>query len=98
MTKHHYTPRPIDTSDVELSEELKQLVEKLARNVHDNWAKGRLNDGWTYGPKRDDVLKHHPCLIEFDELPESEKEYDRNTAIETLKLILKLGWTIEKTQ
>lgn len=89
-----YTPNPIDTSDIELPAELKQLVEQLAHNVHENWALGRFNDGWTYGPERDDTLKKHPCLIDYDDLPESEKEYDRHTAIETLKLILKLGWKI----
>ena len=93
---NQYTPTPIDTSDVELSDELKQLVEQLARNVHDNWALGRINQGWTIGPERNDQLKQHPCLVDYSDLPESEKEYDRNTAMETLKLILKLGWKIEK--
>ena len=91
-----YTPHPVDTSDVELSDGLKQLVEQLARNVHDIWAIGRINEGWTYGPERNDALKQHPCLIDYNELPESEKEYDRNTAMETLKTIIKLGWRIEK--
>lgn len=91
-----YTPSPINTSDIELSDDLKQLVEELARNVHDIWAVGRITDGWTYGPERNDALKQHPCLIDYSELPESEKEYDRNTAMETLKMILKLGWKIEK--
>lgn len=94
--KTTYTPTPINTSDIELSSELKQLTEQMARNVHDIWALGRIKDGWTYGPERNDVLKKHPCLVDYDELPESEKEYDRNTAIETLKLIHKLGWIIEK--
>lgn len=97
MTDIPYSPHPIDTSDIELNDELKQLVEQLARNVHDNWAMGRINDGWTYGPTRNDTLKLHPCLVDYDDLPEDEKEYDRNTAIETLKLILKLGWKIEKS-
>lgn len=91
-----YTPSPIDTSDIELSDDLKLLMEQLARNVHETWAIGRLNEGWTYGPERNDTLKQHPCLINYDELPESEKEYDRNTATATLKMILKLGWKIEK--
>lgn len=94
--KATYTPTPINTSDIELSSELKQLTEQMARNVHDIWALGRIKDGWTYGPERNDALKTHPCLVDYDELPESEKEYDRNTAIETLKLIVKLGWRIEK--
>lgn len=98
MSYKPYIPHPIDTTDVELPDEMKQLVEQLARNVHENWALGRLNDGWTFGPVRDDVLKQHPCLVEYDELPESEKDYDRHTAIETLKLIMKLGWTINEEQ
>ena len=96
MNNKQYTPNPIDTSDVELSDDLRQLVEQLARNVHDNWSVGRINEGWTYGPERNDTLKQNPCLVDYDDLPESEKDYDRNTAMETLKLILKLGWKIEK--
>ena len=95
---NNYNPNPIDTSSIELSDDLKLLVEELARNVHDIWALGRINDGWTYGPQRDDTLKKHPCLVDYSELPESEKEYDRNTAMETLKMILKSGWKIEKNE
>lgn len=95
MDKTKYIPNPIDTSGVKLSDELNKLVEQLARNVHDNWALGRIKDGWTYGSQRDDANKKHPCLVDYDELPENEKEYDRNTAVETIKLILKLGWKIE---
>ena len=91
-----YTPKPIKTDDVVLSEDLLALTEKLAENTHDVWAKGRIRDGWTYGEKRDDALKHHPCLVPYSELSESEKEYDRNTALETLKLILKLGYSVKK--
>ena len=98
MSDKTYTPTPIDTSDVKLDDELTKLVEQLARNVHDNWAQSRLNEGWTYGPERNDTIKQHPCLIDYDDLPEIEKDYDRNTAIETLKLILKPGWTLEKKQ
>lgn len=94
MTKSSYIPNPIDTSGVELPNELKQLIEQLARNVHDNWALGRIADGWSYGHERNDILKQHPCLVDYDNLPESEKEYDRNTATETMKTIIKLGWRI----
>lgn len=97
MDTKPYLPHPIDTSDVELPDELRQLVEQLARNVHDNWAIGRTNDGWIYGPERNDKLKQHPCLVDYDNLPENEKDYDRATAIETLKVILKSGWSIINT-
>lgn len=98
MNHPDYTPHPIDTSDIQLSEEMNQLVELIAHNVHDTWAQSRLKEGWTWGPTLDGDRKHHPCLVEYDELPETEKDYDRNTSIATLKTILKLGWTIEKPQ
>lgn len=91
-----YLPKPIDTKDVELSEDLLTLTEKIAANVHDVWAIGRISEGWTYGDVRNDELKTTPCLVPYDKLPESEKEYDRNTAMETLRMIIKLGYTIAK--
>ncbi len=91
-----YIPRPENTSNVELPEELLPLIEDMARNVHEVWSQNRLDDGWTYGPVRDDATKKHPCLVPYDDLPEREKDYDRATSQETLKLILKLGFTISK--
>lgn len=91
----NYTPQPLDTSDVRLPNELEKLVENMAKNVHEVWAQGRIEQGWTYGEERNDALKKHPCLVPYEDLPESEKEYDRNTAVSTLKLILKLGFTIQ---
>jgi ryanodine receptor 2 len=96
MKKERYTPNPIDTSDIQLPEELNSLLEAMAKNVHEIWAQERINQGWTYGEKRDDMLKQHPCLIAYEDLPEEEKVYDRNTSIETLKLILKLGFKISR--
>ena len=92
----NYKPKPIDTSDIELSKELIELTEKLAENVHEVWSVNRINEGWIYGEERDDLKKTTPCLVPYDQLPEFEKDYDRRTAIETLKLILKLGFKIEK--
>lgn len=91
-----YHPQPINTNDVQLPEELNGLIEKMAENVHDVWAKARISQGWTYGEQRNDKEKKHPCLVPYDELPNEEKEYDRNTSIETLKLILKLGFHISR--
>ena len=91
-----YFPEPIDTSDIALSEELLALTEKIAENVHDVWAAGRIAEGWTYGAEKNAELKTTPCLVPYDELPESEKDYDRNTALETIKLIIKLGFSISE--
>lgn len=95
--KNPYIPLPIDTSSIVLSKELLDLRETIAENVHENWAATRLHEGWTWGPARNDTLKQHPCLIPYNELPEEEKEYDRQTALETLKTIIKLGWDIKRS-
>ena len=91
-----YKPTPVDTSAIELPEELIALTELIAENVHENWAKSRIEEGWCYGQYRDDEKKETPCLVPYSELPESEKDYDRNTAMRTLKLIVALGYKIEK--
>lgn len=92
----NYNPKPIDTSDIRLSAELLELTEKIAENVHDVWASGRIEQGWTYGTERNDELKTTPCLVPYFDLPDNEKEYDRKTALETLKLIIKLGYKISE--
>jgi hypothetical protein len=89
-----YEPKPIDTSGVHLSQEVCNLTELLARNAHDLWAQQRLAQGWTYGPQRDDGAKKHPCLVPYEELPESEQEYDRRAAMDTLRAIIALGYRI----
>ena len=94
--KPTYIPKPAQTDDIVLSEELNGLVEAMAKNVHDVWAESRISQGWTYGPERNDALKHHPCLVPYEDLPEVEKSYDRDTAVGTLKLICKLGFKITK--
>ncbi len=91
-----YKPAPIDTSTIVLPDELIALSEVIAKNVHEVWASERIKEGWTYGEKRDDEKKVTPCLVPYEELPESEKEYDRQTAFQTLKLVVKLGYKISK--
>ena len=91
-----YDPKPIDTSDVTLPEELLALTERIAENTHDIWAAGRIAEGWTYGDVKDSVKKTTPLLVPYSELPESEKAYDRNTSLETIKLIVKMGYRIER--
>ena len=91
-----YTPDPINTENIILSDELLALTEKLAANVHENWAAARVSQSWSYGPVRDDAKKETPCLLPYDQLPEEEKEYDRRSALESLKTIIALGYRIEK--
>ena len=89
-----YKPSPIDTENVRLPESLASLVETMAKNVHEVWAYNRMQEGRSYGEDRNDAKKTHPCLVPYDELPEAEKDYDRETAVSTLKLIIKLGFNI----
>ena len=91
-----YVPNPVDSTDVKLPMELESLVEEMAKNVHEVWAQTRISQGWSFGEERNDAEKKHPCLVPYEELSEEEKEYDRNTSIETIKLILKLGFKITK--
>ncbi len=91
-----YNLRPIDAGDVWLPEDLLALTEEIAENVHNVWAAGRISEGWTYGQVKDVNKRTTPLLVPYDKLPEGEKDYDRNTAVETLKLIVKLGYNISK--
>lgn len=89
-----YDPQPIDVADIELDSDLEDLTEAIAENAHDIWARARMDEGWTYGPIRDDARKLHPDLVPYAKLPESEKEYDRIMAMNTLRLVKRLGFDI----
>jgi hypothetical protein len=91
-----YVPAPIDTSSIQLPKEIDDVLEQLAKNSHEVWAQQRMKDGWRYGPQRDDKQKIHPDLVPYEELPESERVYDRRMASETLKVIVALGYSITK--
>ena len=91
-----YEPKPIDLTGVELPEELEELREAIAENAHEVWAVNRKAEGWSYGSKRDDEKKQNPCMIPYSQLPESEKAYDREMAVNTIKLLIKLGYEIKK--
>lgn len=93
-----YIPHPKNTRNVTLPDEVLALAEQLARNTHEVWAAQRLKDGWVWGPARDDAKKQHPCLVPYEELPEEEKDYDRHTALETLRLIRSMGFEIRRAE
>lgn len=93
-----YTPKTIETSQISLPDSLTELIEQLAANNHDHWARQRIEEGWTYGPGRNDEHKKHPDLVPYQELPEAEKEYDRKTVLEALKAIIALGYELRKNR
>lgn len=91
-----YEPYPIDVDSIPLNDELEQLQEAIAENAHNVWAKARMKEGWTYGKEWDEAQKHDPTIMPYTALPDSEKEYDRLTAFNTIKLVKKLGFDIVK--
>lgn len=93
---NEYIPHPIKLDDIEIEDDLIELREAIAENAHEVWAEARKNEGWTYGPVRDDKKKQNPDLLPYNRLPESEKEYDRLMAMNTIKLVKKLGWELKK--
>ena len=89
--KDGYIPHPLDLSKVTLPEYQQSKVETIAMNVHEVWAAKRIAEGWRYGTTRDDKHKFHPCICRYEDLPESEKEYDRATVEATLKALWHLS-------
>ncbi len=90
-----YQPRPVDTSSVTIPEALQEKIEDLARNNHEVWASSRISEGWRYGPGLDREKREHPSLVPYELLPESEKDVDRATVVQTLKATLAMGFRIE---
>lgn len=97
-TMKTYIPKPIDLSDVQLDTDLNELREAIAENAHEIWAQNRQAEGWTYGPQRDDEKLLHPDMVPYSQLPEGEKEYDREMAMKTIKLVKKLGYDLIKRE
>lgn len=94
QVRNGYNPQPINVDDIDLDADLVDLTEAIAENAHDTWARARMDEDWTYGPVRDDAKKQHPDLVPYAQLPESEKEYDRIMAMNTLRLVRRLGFDI----
>lgn len=96
-----YVPHPIDVSEVELDSDLEDLVEAISENAHDVWAARRISHGYVYGQQTNEDLSHGPLthkdLRPYSELPESEKDLDRDTAMNTLKLAKRLGFKVSRT-
>ena len=94
--QNNYDPHPLNLDDVQIEPELMELREAIAENAHEVWAKTRKDEGWSYGPVRDDIQKKNPDMLPYNLLPESEKDYDRLMAMNTIKLVKKLGWELKK--
>jgi len=73
-----------------------EIIENISEQVHKVWMSNRIKEGWTYGPERNDSLKQTPCIVPYNDLPEIEKDYDRNTVKTTINALYELGYNIQK--
>ncbi len=72
------------------------LVEPLAAIEHDRWMADKSRAGWIYAAERDNEKLHHPLLIPYADLPESEKEKDRATVRNIPALLTAAGYRVNE--
>uniref|UniRef100_A0A8D0HWE0 Ryanodine receptor 3 n=1 Tax=Sphenodon punctatus TaxID=8508 RepID=A0A8D0HWE0_SPHPU len=94
----NFDPKPINTVNLALPEKLDYIVSKYAEHSHDKWALDKSNNGWKYGVSLDENMKTHPLIRPFKTLTEKEKEIYRWPARESLKTMLAMGWSLERTK
>ena len=84
----------ISSQNDQLPQEIAQDMEIIARSVHESWMRQRQGEGWTYAAEFDNQLKTTPNMVDYDALPESEKEVDRATVRQVVRTLLKLHYRI----
>lgn len=53
------------------------LAGATPRELHESWCDFKRADGWTFGPVKDADAKTHPCLVDYDDLPEAQRVKDQ---------------------
>jgi len=84
MQGNGYKPAPLDLSAVTLTPKLEELVDQLAENTHNLWARERIQQGWTYGLNEDSENHRSPHLVPYAKVDEAIKKANRDTASETV--------------
>ena len=95
LQSNGYKPQPLDLSAVALTSKLDELVEQLAENTHNIWARERIQQGWTYGLNEDPDLNRSPHLVSYSNVDEAIKKANRDTASETVRTLLVYGYILE---
>uniref|UniRef100_A0A8C8D3B2 Ryanodine receptor 3 n=1 Tax=Oncorhynchus tshawytscha TaxID=74940 RepID=A0A8C8D3B2_ONCTS len=93
MMSNGYKPTPLELSDVKLTPGQELLVDKLAENAHNVWAKDRVKQGWTYGILQ--VNKRNPRLVPYSLLDERTKKSNRDSLREAIRTLIGYGYNIE---
>ncbi|KAK5965079.1 hypothetical protein GCK32_008746 [Trichostrongylus colubriformis] len=91
-TVEPFVPQPVDISNILLHHHAVEIHEKFAENLHELWAMRKIELGWSYGETRSETQRKHPCLTSFDRLPATEKQYNINLSLDTMKTIEALGY------
>ncbi|XP_037606362.1 ryanodine receptor 3 isoform X4 [Sebastes umbrosus] len=90
-----YKPAPLDLSDVKLTGGQEVLVDKLAENAHNVWAKDRIKQGWTYGIQQDLKSRRNPRLVPYALLDERTKKSNRDSLREAIRTMVGYGYDID---
>ncbi|GMS80971.1 hypothetical protein PENTCL1PPCAC_3146, partial [Pristionchus entomophagus] len=89
-----FVPIPIDISTVSLPHFANEAHSKFAENLHELWAQRKIEMGWSFGEVRNEQARRHPCLTVFNRLPDTERKYNLQLALDTIKTIEALGYHI----
>nr|XP_036227360.1 ryanodine receptor isoform X21 [Bactrocera oleae] len=95
MQANGYKPAPLDLNAVTLSPKLEELVDQLAENTHNLWARERIQQGWTYGLNEDSENHRSPHLVPYSKVDEAIKKANRDTASETVRTLLVYGYILD---
>eukprot|EP00057_Strongylocentrotus_purpuratus_P023442 XP_011677916.1 PREDICTED: ryanodine receptor 3-like [Strongylocentrotus purpuratus] len=95
LMSNGYKPAPYNLSTIHLNVKMEKLVELLAENAHNVWAKDRIAQGWTYGLSEETSYKRNPQLVPYNQLNDQAKKLNRDTASETIRTILGFGYALE---
>ncbi|KAJ0060966.1 hypothetical protein NL108_003272, partial [Boleophthalmus pectinirostris] len=95
MMSNGYKPAPLELSDLKLNAGQEFLVDKLAENAHNVWAKDRIKQGWTYGIQQDLKSRRNPRLVPYALLDERTKKSNRDSLREAIRTLVGYGYDID---
>uniref|UniRef100_A0A8C9RP23 Ryanodine receptor 2 n=1 Tax=Scleropages formosus TaxID=113540 RepID=A0A8C9RP23_SCLFO len=90
-----YKPAPMDLSHIKLSSTQEAMVDKLAENAHNVWARDRIRQGWTYGIQQDVKNRRNPRLVPYALLDERTKKSNKDSLREAVRTLLGYGYNLE---
>ncbi|XP_047673442.1 ryanodine receptor 2 isoform X7 [Tachysurus fulvidraco] len=95
MLSSGYKPAPMDLSHIKLASTQEAMVDRLAENAHNVWARDRIRQGWTYGIQQDVKNKRNPRLVPYALLDERTKKSNKDSLREAVRTLLGYGYNLE---